>query len=108
MTPERWQKVEQLCNAALEREASQRAAFLAQACQGDAELRGEVESLLEQEKPAIGFLESVALEAAAAVLANMPGGEDGPSLVGREMGCHRIVSLVGAGGMGEAYQPPDA
>jgi hypothetical protein len=46
---------EQLCNAALEREASQRAAFLALACQGDDELRREVESLLAQEKPADGL-----------------------------------------------------
>ena len=46
MTPERWKKIEQLCNAALEREANQRATFLLQACGGDDERR-EVESLLE-------------------------------------------------------------
>ncbi|PWU00779.1 MAG: hypothetical protein C5B51_24360, partial [Terriglobia bacterium] len=38
MTPARWQKVKQLCQSALEREPAQRAAFLAQACQSDAEL----------------------------------------------------------------------
>ena len=91
MTPERWQKVEQLCNAALEREASQRGAFLAQACQGDDELRREVESLLAQENPAEGFLESPALEVAAAAMAKIPGGDGGSSLVGREMGCYQIL-----------------
>src|ERR1700739_3369255 len=101
MTPERWQKVEELCNAALEREASQRADFLAQACQGDDELRREVESLLKQETPAERFLELRALEVAAAVLVKTPGGDGGPSLVGREMGCYQILSLLGAGGMGE-------
>ena len=99
MTPERWQKVEQLCDAALGREASQRAAFLAQACQGDDELRREVESLLEQEKSAEGFLESPALEVAAAALAKMPGGDGGPFLVGRKMGGYQILSLLGAGGI---------
>jgi Tol biopolymer transport system component len=107
MTPERWQKIEQLCNAALEREASQRGAFLAQACQGDDELRREVESLLKQEKPAEGFLESPALEVAAAALAKMQGGDGGPSLVGREIGCYQILSLAGAGGMGEVYEARD-
>ena len=46
MTPERWQHVEKLYQAALEREPSQRAAFLERACAGDEELRHEVESLL--------------------------------------------------------------
>jgi eukaryotic-like serine/threonine-protein kinase len=56
MTPERWQKIEQVCNAALEREPSQREAFLAQACRGDDDLRREVESLLAQEKSAERYL----------------------------------------------------
>src|ERR1700736_4937448 len=108
MTPERWQKIEQLCNAALEHEASQRATFLEQACGGDDELRREVDSLLEQEKSAEGFLESPVVEVAAAALGKMPGGDGGPSLVGREMGCYQIRSLVGAGGMGEVYEARDA
>ena len=43
----RWEQVEKLCQAALELEESRRAAFLEQACAGDAELRREVESLLQ-------------------------------------------------------------
>jgi PAS domain S-box-containing protein len=108
MTPERWQKVEKLCNAALECEGSQRVAFLAQACQGDDELRREVESLLAREKTAEGFLQSPALEIAAAALAKMPAGGGGPSLVGRDMGCYQILSLLGAGGMGRIWLARDS
>jgi eukaryotic-like serine/threonine-protein kinase len=108
MTPERWKKIEQLCNAALERDASQRAAFLLQACQGDDELRREVESLLAQEKPADRFLESSDAEIAAKQLATGPGAGDGADkLIGRRLGAYQIVSLVGAGGMGEVYRARD-
>ena len=47
MKPERWQQIDEILDGALQRESSQRKAFLAEACAGDASLRQEVESLLE-------------------------------------------------------------
>jgi len=38
MTPERWQKVEELYQAALERDASERGAYLRSGCAGDIEI----------------------------------------------------------------------
>ena len=46
MTPERWQQVERLYHAARDEAPEARAAFLAEACGGDAALRRDVESLL--------------------------------------------------------------
>jgi len=46
MNPERLRKVDELFAAALAREAGQRASFLAQACEGDEELRQQVQRLL--------------------------------------------------------------
>jgi hypothetical protein len=69
MTPERWQKVEQLYHAALDREESQRAAYLHEVCAGDNALQREVESSLAQEKRGDALLESPALEAAARAMA---------------------------------------
>jgi eukaryotic-like serine/threonine-protein kinase len=100
---DRWQQIEQLYHSALEREGNQRAAFLKEACAGDDALRQEVESLLAQEKGAESFLEAPALEAAA----KMFNGEQGPSLIGRQVGCYQVISLIGAGGMGEVYQARD-
>ena len=104
MTPERWQRVEMLCNAALECEASQRGTFLAQACGGDDELRREVESLLSQEKSAEGFLEAPAIGPAAKMFSE----EQRESLIGRQMGLYKILSLLGVGGMGEVYLAHDS
>ena len=69
MEPERWREAERLCLAAPEREESERAAFLKEACAGDEALLRDVESLLAQEKPAESFLEVPAVELAAKVLA---------------------------------------
>ena len=46
MKPERWQRIEQLFHAALDREPSERAAFLDYECAGDESMRREIESLL--------------------------------------------------------------
>jgi hypothetical protein len=103
MKPERWQKIEHAYHAALEREESHRAAYLHEVCAGDDALRREVESLLAQEKRGDGFLESPALEVAARAMAR----DSGQSLKGLKLGCYEVVSLLGAGGMGEVYQAHD-
>jgi len=52
MTPERWQRIEQLLHLALKLEENHRADFLKQACDGDEALLSEVESLLACESEA--------------------------------------------------------
>ena len=103
MKAERWQQVEQLCEAALKHEAGGRAAFLKEACRGDEALQREVESLLAYEEHAEGFIEAPALEVAAKALAE----DQGPSMLGRQLGSYQILSLLGAGGMGEVYLARD-
>src|SRR5450759_4798505 len=46
MEQQRWRQIEQLYHSARERDPSQIHAFLAEVCQGDEELRREIESLL--------------------------------------------------------------
>ena len=58
MKAERWQRISQLCHAALSRDGAERSAFLRDACADDAELRSEVESLLAQESPPESFFET--------------------------------------------------
>ena len=52
-----WQEIERLYHAALQRNPSDRADFLAEACAGDDALRREIESLLAYEGRAEQFIE---------------------------------------------------
>jgi serine/threonine-protein kinase len=104
MTPQQLDQIEKLYNAVLEVEPGKRAAFLEQACDGDPALRAEVESLLTQEPNAADFIETPALEVAARIVED----RENESLVGQHIGPYRVISLLGAGGMGEVYLAQDS
>jgi serine/threonine protein kinase len=101
MTRERWQRIESLYYSALGREKGRRSAFLADACEGDEELRREVESLLAQPS---SLLDRPAWRAAP----SLTGDPTRTGLAaGTELGPYKIESPLGAGGMGQVYKARD-
>jgi TolB-like protein len=102
LTPERWQVVEQLFHDALALGPSERAAFVTSQCHGDAEILREVESLLAAESAA-----DSRVSLAAATAADWLGQPSADTLAGRVIDGYRVVSLLGAGGMGEVYLADD-
>src|SRR5262245_45519586 len=105
MKPERWQQVEELYHAALECEPDGRAAFLEKVCQGDQELRREVDSLMAQgESDSRGPIDRPAWVNRADLMDE----SKIPSLpAGAEVGAYRIEAPLGAGGMGIVYKAVD-
>src|SRR5688572_3544103 len=95
MSTDRWQRLEMLFHAALERAPGDRASFLAAACGDDTELRAEVERLLHADEQASSFVADAAANVER-VAATMP-----PE--GRQIGAYRIVRELGRGGMGTVY-----
>src|SRR5689334_20557072 len=92
MTSERWQRVEQLYHAALERPPQERTRFLEETCP-DAEIRREVESLIEFDASGNSPLDRPAWERRLAA--------------GERLGPYQIVEQIGAGGMGEVWKALD-
>jgi serine/threonine protein kinase/class 3 adenylate cyclase len=103
----RWSRIQQLYNAALNLETSQREAYLDQACGADAELRREVLSLLSSHDVAGDFLVTPALEVAAKEVAAEEISPAESSLLGRRLSHYQVLSPLGAGGMGEVYLAQD-
>ncbi len=102
MTPERWKQVDRLMQDALDRGPAERAAFLAEACGGDDELRREVESLIGFHERAENFIETPPAEVAADWLAVKE------LRSGQTIGHYQLTRQIGRGGMGEVYLALDA
>ncbi|RMH15850.1 MAG: serine/threonine protein kinase [Acidobacteria bacterium] len=93
MERERADEVERICFETLIRPPAERAPYLARACDGDDELRREVESLIDADRRAGDFLEK------PAVAANRP-----PfAALGSRVGPYELVRKLGEGGSSTVY-----
>jgi eukaryotic-like serine/threonine-protein kinase len=98
VVPEDWNKAKTLIAEALQRPADERARFLSEFCT-DASLRAEIETLLQHATDA-ELLESSTIDRLLTV--------DAQSLSsGTRLGRYEVISLIGAGGMGQVYRARD-
>src|SRR5215467_2309347 len=103
MTPERWEKIERIFHAALERGPLERAAIVDESCMNDETLRSEIQRLLDAHDQSSSFIEAPAADVAASLIA-----EDEAGLIaGQTIGPYTVVRLLGSGGMGQVYLATD-
>ena len=96
LTPERWRRIEELFQGALDRDEAVRGAFLDAGCGDEAALRDEVESLLAAHRQAGSFMGRRPAE----WLGQPADGGDSSPWTGRRIGPYTVAREIGRGGMG--------
>ncbi len=98
MRAERWQRAKPLLEQAIALDLPERSTFLDRMCEGDPELRDEMESLIScHEQIGTTFLNTPAANFKAVLT-------DTPPRTGRKIGAYQLVEEIGHGGMGEVYR----
>jgi WD40 repeat protein/serine/threonine protein kinase len=95
------QRAMDVFEAALDRAPAGRGAYLDETCRGQPKLRAEVESLLEADKQANGFLEPPKQ-------ATPPAATELDPLVGAMVGRYHVKRVIAVGGMGSVYEAMQA
>lgn len=106
MTPDRWERIKQLFDAARELEGAERRKFVDDVCRGDDSLLAELDSLLSSDDQAGDFLKKATLADPGSTSSGaIPTGifSAGEVLSGR----FQIIRFIGRGGMGEVYEAMD-
>lgn len=103
MTPQRWTRVREIFEGALERPAQDRAAYLRVLCAGDDEMRRDVESLLASHDSSADFLETPAVNLSQALASTGANAEDGEYPAGYRLGPYQFARRIGRGGMGSVW-----
>jgi eukaryotic-like serine/threonine-protein kinase len=88
---QRWQRVEELCQAALEQPADVQSAYLDRACAGDTGLRRQVDALLAYSQTVDHFLETPI----GAVAVHVLGEQAHRALAGRGIGTYVLDECIG-------------
>lgn len=99
MENNRWREIERIFYETLELPEPQRADFLAQACNGDATLQREVNSLLAAHQEAHGFLASADVPLSAKQVLQRPTTNGGTQRIGP----YQLLHELAQGGMGTVW-----
>lgn len=94
MTPEQYRRVKSIFETAADLPAAERKEYLDEACQGDVEVRREVELLLQGDALSGAILDAPAFHVM----------ESQGSVAGSRIGPWRVVREIARGGMGAVYE----
>src|SRR5687768_4309240 len=115
MDLQKWQKIEEIFQAALDLPFEERDEFIREKCGADDELRREVEKFIARFEEEETFLESpvwtdsrflqskVKREIIDSLKDDFPGEKQSESLLGQQIGVYKLIGELGQGGMGMVF-----